>query len=125
MKTPQADGLPTPTVSCSRNELCQKRLDWPPQPSLLGLVVPLLLPHLAAQSGIARQVSKGMNPGASGMLTLPLSAWFSVEASLSSLAWRREGRVGSELESGVEVGRDPNSTCTPMAEECRTSETQE
>lgn len=69
VKTPQADGLPTPAVSCSGNELSQERLDWPLQPSLLGPAVLLLLPQLAVQSGIAHEASKGMNPGVSGKLT--------------------------------------------------------
>lgn len=78
MKTPQADGLPTPTISCSRNELCQKRFDWPLQRLLLRLAVLLLLPQLAVQSGVYHEAFKRMNPGVVGMLTpcLWLNAWF-------------------------------------------------
>ena len=62
---------PYPHISCSRNELCQKSLDWPLQPSLLGRLFPAP-PWLAVQSGIAHESSSGVVPGLSGKL--PLSA---------------------------------------------------
>lgn len=101
VKTPRADGLPTSTVSCSRNELCQKRLDWPVWPFLLGLAVPLLLPQLASQSGIAHEASKRVNPEASGMLTLPAIECLVLQRRCLSHLWLGggKGRITPELES--------------------------
>lgn len=95
VQTPQADGLPTPTASCSGNELCQKRLRWPVQASLLGLAVPLLLPHLASQSGIAQEASRGMNPGVSGTLTLLQKAWSCGGGSYLLSGWGAGGQAES------------------------------
>lgn len=101
-KTPRAHGLPTPTVSCSRYELCQKRLDWPVWPSLLGLAVPLLLPQLASQSGTAHEASKGVDPEASGKLTLPAAKCLVLQRRCLSPLWLGggKGRITPELESG-------------------------
>lgn len=108
MKTPQADGLPTPTGSCSRNELCQERLHWPAQASLLGLAVPLLLLHLASQSGIAQEASWGMNPGVSGTLTLLQKAWSCGGGSYLLSGWGTGGQSHVRAGSGErEVGMDP------------------
>lgn len=91
----------------------------------VGLAVPLLLRHLAAQSGTAQAASKGRSPGIAGTPTLLLGAW-ACRGGVHLISGLEEGRaLMSEPGSGVEGGADPAGACTQVAEECRTSETQD
>lgn len=83
-----------------------------------------LLPHLAAQSGIAQEASRGMNPGVSGTLTLLQKAWSCGRGSYLHADWGARGQSHVRAGSGEgEVGVDPAGPRWPKAaglERCRT-----
>lgn len=95
---------------------------WPPQPSLLGLAVPLLLPQLAIQSTQPRRHQGEGSQGFEGSSLPSADECLVLQRRSLSCLWfgGRQGKVTQELE-----GEGGGGPCPWVAEECQTSETQD